>query len=181
MRWAALSSSPCLGWLNVSYLAYPLAAGFVMIGPFVASGLYGGKPPPRGRTAAHLSPCADLCVGNSGRRELAWMAFVSMFIMIIWLYQIRLLIALFLGLQTFSSIGEFIAVVTTTSQGLLFLAIGHVIGAILATLAFSLTVVSFPLLVDRDMDFVTAIITSFRAVALNPLVMLGWALLCGGG
>jgi uncharacterized membrane protein len=57
----------------------------------------------------------------------------------------------------------------------MFLAVGHVVGALLAALAYTLTVVSFPLLVDRDHDFITAIITSFRAVAANPVVMLGWA------
>ncbi len=164
----------CLGWLNASYLAYPLAAGFVMVGPFVASGLY--EVSRRRETGLPLSfPIVLTFVWSQRQRELAWMAFVSMFIMVIWLYQVRLLIALFLGLQTFSSIGEFITVVTTTSQGIIFLLVGHVIGAILALLAFSLSVVSFPLLVDRDVDFITAIITSFRAVALNPQVMLTWA------
>jgi uncharacterized membrane protein len=57
-----------------------------------------------------------------------------------------------------------------------FLAIGHLVGAALSLLAFSLTVVSFPLLVDRDVDFITAIITSVRAVASNPAPMIGWAL-----
>ena len=45
----------------------------------------------------------------------------------------------------------------------------------MALVLFSLTVVSFPLLLDRDVDFVTAMITSVRAVVANPVPMIGWA------
>jgi uncharacterized membrane protein len=59
----------------------------------------------------------------------------------------------------------------------MFLAVGNLIGAALSAVLFSLTVVSFPLLFDReDVDFVTAMITSVRAVILSPVPMLGWAL-----
>lgn len=57
-----------------------------------------------------------------------------------------------------------------------FLTVGHIIGAVLAAVTFSLTVVSFPRLIGREVDFITAMITSVRAVATNPAAMLGWAL-----
>jgi uncharacterized membrane protein len=164
-----------LGWLDMAYLAYPLAAGFAMIGPFVATGLY--EVSRRRELGQPLSFSAVLwSVWEQRRREMGWMAFVAIFLLIMWLYQVRLLIALFLGLRSFSSIAEFVSVITSTPEGLMFLGVGHIVGALLAALAFTLTVVAFPLLVDRDHDVVTAIITSFRAVALNPAVMLGWAL-----
>jgi uncharacterized membrane protein len=164
-----------LGWLDMAYLAYPLAAGFAMIGPFVATGLYAVSR--RRELGQPLSFSAVLwSVWEQRRREMGWMAFVAIFLLIMWLYQVRLLIALFLGLRSFSSISEFVSVITSTPEGLMFLGVGHLVGALLAALAFTLTVVSFPLLVDRNHDVVTAMITSFRAVALNPAVMLGWAL-----
>ena len=96
------------------------------------------------------------------------MAFVTLFVFVIWMYQVGLLIALLLGLHaSFSSLHEFITVVLTTSEGLIFLAIGNVVGAALSLILFSLTVVSFPLLLDRDVDFVTAMITSVRAVVTD--------------
>jgi uncharacterized membrane protein len=67
--------------------------------------------------------------------------------------------------------------VLTTNEGLLFLAIGNAVGAALSLILFSLTVVSFPLLLDRDVDFVTAMITSVRAVVTSPLPMISWAAL----
>jgi uncharacterized membrane protein len=57
----------------------------------------------------------------------------------------------------------------------LFLAIGNCVGAALALVLFSLTVVSFPLLLDRDIDCVTAMIASVRAVVMSPVPMIGWA------
>lgn len=104
------------------------------------------------------------------------MAFVTLFFFVIWMYQVRLLIALLLGLNaSFSSIKEFMTVVLTTNEGLLFLVIGNLDGAALSLVLFSLTVVSFPLLLDRDVDFVTAMITSVRAVVASPGPMIGWA------
>ena len=118
----------------------------------------------------------DIWLTMRSRGEIGWMAFVTLFIFIVWMYQVRLLIALFLGVNTsFSSLQEFIVTVLTTSEGLIFLLIGNMIGAALALILFSLTVVSFPLLLDRDVDFVTAMITSVRAVVASPGPMIGWA------
>ena len=67
----------------------------------------------------------------------------------------------------------------TTANGISFLMTGHLFGAFFAGVAFCLSVLAFPFLLDRDSDFITAMVLSFKAVIASPAVMLGWGVLIG--
>ncbi len=168
------------GWLlilllikfELPYLVYPLAAGFALVAPFIATGFYA------------ISVCLERgdrvswaaiygLIRDAAKWDLGWMALVTGFAFFIWLDIAAVLFFGFLGLNALSS-DDFLLNILTTPTGILFLVIGNTVGAVIALGVFSFSVTSFPMLFERDCDFVTAMVTSVRVVTSNPGAMIVW-------
>lgn len=172
--WLILFSVTAKGQL---WWSLPASAGFPILGPFIACGLYEVS---RRRESGEALVWGEIIgvIFRQKDRQIPSMAAVIVVFFLFWNFLSHMIFALFLGKATLTNITSSMAVFLTP-EGLAMLAVGTAVGAVFSTLLFALTVVSLPMLLDREVDFVTAMLTSLGVVTESPLVMLGWGALIG--
>lgn len=155
------------------YILFPALAGFMVVGPVLAIGLY--EKSRRLAEGRRVSLLGMIFVRAASKGQILFAGALLMMLMLVWMRAAVIIYALFFGWQPFvPGLGPIAAMLFGTPLGLAMLLVGSLVGALFAAFSFAISAFSIPMLLDRRVDAFTAMGKSMALVWNNLPVMLVW-------
>ena len=176
---AALGMLLVYAYSSSSHIVFAITTGFLLLGPFLAVGLYAisRNSQDQAKCETKMSFFKGIKAGCGNPDCIAMYALLLGIITVAWVRLSAILAALFFGSQLLTSHDMTVMELLFSENSMGFLTAYVIVGGLLALFVFSISAISIPMIMDKEMDCITTSMTSFKAVMKNKMPMIYWAIL----